>query len=87
MINKLISNPFVLLMGLISLVMVSDDEIAAYIVAGFAEGTGNTFISSVILYFMNLWGDITLFLFNALIELVIWITVFAVIASALMKRR
>lgn len=87
MINKLISNPFVLLIGLISLVIVSEDEIAAYMVAGFAESTGHTFVSSVILYLMDLWGDITMFLFNALIEVVVWITIFAVIVSALIKRR
>ncbi|HEX7574976.1 MAG TPA: hypothetical protein VF360_01250, partial [Candidatus Methanoperedens sp.] len=62
MIGKLISNPFFLLMGLISLIMVSEEEIAFYMAAGVAESTGHTFISSVILYFLDLLGDITTFL-------------------------
>jgi|GEM_PF-3949577 len=37
MIGKLISNPLFLLMGLISLIMVSEEEIAFYMAAGVAN--------------------------------------------------
>jgi hypothetical protein len=54
MIRNLLKKPLYLLMGLISLLLVSEHDIAAYLVAGVAESTGHTFISSVILYFMDL---------------------------------
>lgn len=84
-IRKLLKNPFYLLMGLISLLLVSEYDIAAYLAAGVAESTGHTFVSRVILYFMDLLGDITTFLFNALINIVVWITVIAIIAHIFYK--
>lgn len=83
MISKLISNPLFLLMGLISLIVISEEEVAVYMVAGVAAG--HTFVSSAILYLMNLFGDIATFLFNALFEIVVWITVIALILSAIFK--
>lgn len=84
-IRKLLKNPFYLLMGLISLLLVSEYDIAAYLAVGVAESTGHTFMSSVILYFMDLLGDITTFLFNALINIVVWIMVIAIIARIFYK--
>ncbi len=84
-IRILLKNPFYLLMGLISLILVSEYDIAAYLAAGFAESTDHTFVSGAILYLMDLWGDFTMFLFKALINIVAWITVIAIIASIFYK--
>ena len=81
MINKFITNPFFLLTGLISLLVISEVEIGAYVVAGIAENTGYSFISSIILNLMELRDRITLFLFESLINIVVYITIFLVIVS------
>lgn len=86
MIAKLINHPLSLLMGLISLIIISENEIAAYIFAGFAQSTGHTFVSSAILYIIDFLGSIMTFFFNALFEIVVLITVFLLIAHQIIKK-
>ena len=86
MITKLINHPLSLLMGLISLIMISDTEITGYILAGFAESTGHTFVSSAILNIMDFLGSIMTFIFNALIEVVLWLTIILFIAHQIIKK-
>jgi len=66
--------------------MISDTEITGYVLAGFLESTGHIFISSAILNFMDFVGSIMTFFFNALFEIVVWITIVLLIAHQIIKK-
>jgi len=85
LISDFIDTPEKFLNAFIKLVVPSTCAIGILVAGQYAKESGYGIIGNLILFVLDIWGKITMWIFTTFIDCVIYLVVIAVIIGALLK--